>query len=114
MASSTSVPLPGAVLDPLVVVVDRDREDLLGCVLADDVVVEELPDLPGLQQLVEGELGAFGQLLLDDLVAEIDALVTDVDAGAGDQLLDLLLGLPAERALEELAAFSELCHAAVP
>jgi hypothetical protein len=30
------------------VVVDRDREDLLGPVLADDVVVEELEDLRGL------------------------------------------------------------------
>jgi hypothetical protein len=35
-------------LHPLVVVVDGDGEDLLGDVLADDVVVEELEDLPGL------------------------------------------------------------------
>ena len=47
----------GAELHPLVVVVDGDREDLLGLVLADDVVVQELVDLTGLGQLVEAQLG---------------------------------------------------------
>ena len=36
------------VLDPPVVVVDRDGQDLLGVVLTDDVIVEERPDLRGL------------------------------------------------------------------
>ena len=85
------VVVAGAVLDPLVVVVDGDREDLLGALLADDVVVEELEHLAGLGELFETELGGLGELFLDDLVAEVDALVADVDAGAGDELLDLLL-----------------------
>ena len=51
-------------------------------VLADDVVVQELVDLTGLGQLVEVQLGGLGELLLDDLVAEVDALVADVDARA--------------------------------
>ena len=68
--------------------------------LADDVVVEEVEDLPGLGQLVEADLGRLGQLLVDDVVAEVDALVADVDAGAGDELLDLLLRLAAEAALD--------------
>ena len=37
-------------VDPLVVVVDRDREDLLGLVLADHVLVERELDLPGVRE----------------------------------------------------------------
>ena len=97
-------------LHALVVVVDRDREDLLRLVLADDVVVQVLVDLTGLGELVEADLGALRELFLDDLVAEVDALVADVDARTGDELLDLLLALPAERALEQIAAVTELGH----
>src|SRR3954469_6226376 len=46
----------------------------------------------------DGERAGAGELLVDDLVAEIDALVADVDAGAGDELLDLPLRLAAEAA----------------
>jgi hypothetical protein len=42
-------PRRGAHLDPLVVVVDGDGQDLLGVVLPDDVVVQELVDLTGLR-----------------------------------------------------------------
>jgi hypothetical protein len=101
-------------LHPLVVVVDRHREDLLGLVLADHVVVEELVDLPGLGELVEVDLGGLGQLLLDDLVAQVDALVADVHAGAGDQLLHLLLRFPAEGALQKVSTVSELGHPLPP
>ena len=81
-------------------VVDRDREGLLGLVLADDVLVEELADLHRLGQLVPLDLLRLGELLLDDLVAQVDALVADVDAGARDELLHLLLRLAAEGALQ--------------
>ena len=106
--SSTSASF-GADLDPLVVVVDGDRQDLLGLVLTDHVLVEERVDLVRLRELVELELGGLGELLLDDLVAEVDALVADVHAGAGDELLDLLLALPAEGALQQVRV-SELRH----
>jgi hypothetical protein len=45
-------------LHPLVVVVDGHGQDLLGGVLADDVVVEELIDLTGFGQFVELQLGS--------------------------------------------------------
>jgi hypothetical protein len=88
-------------VDALVVVVDRDRQDLLGLLLADDVGVELLLDAPWRGEWRRLRLrGArrLEHLLLDDLLAEVDALVADVDALARDQLADLLLALPAERA----------------
>jgi hypothetical protein len=37
-------------------------------------------------------------VLVEDVLAELDALVADVDSGSGDQLVDLVLALPAEGA----------------
>src|SRR4051794_9309323 len=101
-------------LHALVVVVDRDREDLLRLLLPDDVVVQVLVDLARLGQVVEADLGALRELLFDDLVAEVDALVADVDAWTRDELLDLLLALSAERALQQVATVSELGHVPSP
>ena len=69
-------------LHALVVVVDGHRERALGGVLADDVLVEDLVDLARLGEVLEVERRRGGELLVDDLVAEIDALVADVDARA--------------------------------
>src|SRR5690606_28613653 len=84
--------------DPLVVVVDGDREDLLGVLLADDVVVEKALDL---LRRREGHLRAALLplvLLGDDVVAEPNALVADVDGRSCDQLPNLPLRLAAEGA----------------
>ncbi len=97
-------------LHALVVVVDRHRQRALGLFLADHVVVQHVADLARPGQVVEVELDRCGQLLVDDLVAEIDALVADVDAGAGDQLLDLALALAAEAAEQLLVGVGRACH----
>src|SRR6478752_2845683 len=87
-------------VDPLVVVVDGDGEDLLRLLLGDDVLVQLLGDLAGVRELLRlgALLGRLEHLLLDDLLAQVDALVADVHALARDQLADLLLALAAERA----------------
>jgi hypothetical protein len=54
--------------------------------------------------------GGRGQLLVDDLVAEVDALVADVDTGPSDQLLDLALRLAAEAAEELLVRVCRPCQ----
>ena len=58
----------------------------------------------GRGRLSRSSCGGSRQLLVDDLVTEIDALVADVDAGAGDQLLDLPLALAAEAAEQLLVS----------
>ena len=45
-------------------------------------------------------------LLGDDVVAQPDALVADVDRRAGDELLNLFLALSAERAREAGLVFA--------
>ena len=106
------------VLEPhahaLVVVVDRDRERALGLLLGDDVVVQDGVDVERLRKVVEVELGGSGELLVDDLVAEIDALIADVDARSSDQLLDLSLALAAETAQELLVALARPRHPVSP
>jgi hypothetical protein len=92
------------------VVVDGDRKRSLGCVLADHVLVEDLADLARLRQVLQLEDRRRGQLLVDDLVTEIDALVADVDARASDQLLDLALRLAAEAAEELLVGVCRACQ----
>src|SRR5699024_8945629 len=99
-----------------VVVVDRYSERALRGILTDHVLLEEREDLTRLRQLEVGDRAAagLGHALFDDLVAQLDALVADVHTGAGDELLDLLLTLPTERAFEQISAFTDACHARPP
>ena len=109
--SSTSSAVPPAV-DALVVVVDRDRQRLLGALLTDHVLVEDVIDFFGLGNVSEPEIlvDVLVELFLDDLVAELDALVANVDAGAGDQFAHLLLRLAAEAALQLTLLVSKAEH----
>src|SRR5204862_1494846 len=97
-------------LHALVVVVAGDGQRPLGVLLPDDVLVEHVVDLARLGQRLDVERRRSGELLVDDLVTEIDALVADVDAGAGDQLLDLALALAAEAAEQLLVAVARPRH----
>src|SRR5206468_8755380 len=100
------------IIDALVVVVDRDSELLLRPFLADHVEVEELFDLfrfgerAGPLQRSRFILPILG----DDVQADIDALVADVDRRSGDQLLDVTLRFVAEAAPQYVAAVPLLRH----
>ena len=89
-----------AVVEPLVMVVHGDREHALGAVLADHIIVEDLADFgrrrDAVARLDQRRLG----FLADDVVAELDAFIADEHGRPGDQLADLVLRLPAERAVE--------------
>ena len=84
-------------------VVDRHGQDLLRLLLPDDVLVEESLDLLWLGQFAQGgDARLCGvlpplRLVLEDHVAEMDALVADVHPGTGDELGDLILTFPAKR-----------------
>src|SRR5439155_7981119 len=90
------------------------RQRALGLVLADDVLVEDVVDLARLGEVLDVERRRSGELLVDDLVAEVDALVADVDAGARDELLDLALALAAEAAEELFVRVGRPRHGLLP
>src|SRR5688500_12831955 len=97
-------------LDPLVVVVDGDGEGPFGRFLADDVFLQEVENLTGLGQFETAQIGYFREFFFNDLVAELNALVADIDAGPGNELAHLLLALAAERALEQIRALANPSH----
>ena len=86
----------------LVVVVNGDREDPLGVILTNHVVVENLADIswPGdaVARLDKRRL----VLLTDDVHAEFDTFVADKDGRPSDQLPDLMLALATKRAVERI------------
>src|ERR1700732_5413448 len=81
---------------------DRDREYLLGVVLADDIVVEDLADLLRGRNLVARFRQQGLVLLADDVQAKLDALVANVDGRPGNELAHLVLALAAKRAVERV------------
>src|SRR5690348_5156525 len=87
-------------IDALVMIVDRDRQRLLRALLADHILVEYVFDLLGRRDLGYGlgDLPLF--IFRQDLVAERDALVADVDRWPGNEFPDRVLGLSAERAAQ--------------
>ena len=106
----------GLVFEPLVVIMDRDREHLLGVVLADDVVVENLADLLRGRNAVARFRQRRLVLLADDVHAQFDALVANEDGRPGDELAHLVLALAAERAVERVLriAAADLAHFRAP
>src|SRR5262249_60899664 len=87
-------------------------ELLLGPLLADHVQVEELFDFLGFGQ----RAGAFQRawlvlaVLSDDVEADVDAFVTDVDRRPRDQLLDVALALISEATTQYVRAVALLRH----
>ena len=90
----------GPVLVDAVVVVHGYREHLLGVLLADHVVVQNLADVARARHTVPRAHQGRLVLFADDVHAQLDAFIADEDGRAGDQLADLVLALSAERAVE--------------
>ncbi len=87
-------------VEPLVVVVNRHRQNLLGVVLTNHVVVENLADIHRGRHPVTGLDHGVLVLFTDDVHAEFDAFVTDEHSRPGNELPDLVLTLSAERAVQ--------------
>ncbi len=99
------------VAEALVVIVDSNRQDLLGVVLPDHVIVEHFADFARRRHAVlglhEGDLVLFA----NDIHAQFDALIADEHGRTSDQLANFVLAsLPQKEQyrvllLSPLAAF---------
>src|SRR5260370_40423908 len=106
----------GLVVETLVVIMDRDRKHLLGVILTDVIVVKNLVYLLGGRNAI-ARLRQRGFILLaDDVHAQLDALISDEYAPAGDELAHLVLPLAAELAVERILGFvaADLAHLRTP
>jgi hypothetical protein len=88
------------VVEPLVVIVDGDRQHALGVVLADHVIVEDGANLHRRRHAVARLHQRALVLLADDVHAKLDAFIADEHGRSGNQLADFVLALPAEGAVE--------------
>ncbi|EKD38591.1 MAG: hypothetical protein ACD_75C00684G0002 [uncultured bacterium] len=79
-------------------VVHGDRQDLLGELLADDIIVEMLFDFHRLQgnRLLHRSDRDHRFFVLHDLVAQLYALITDKYIRSRNQLADVILMFAAE------------------
>src|SRR3984885_7055607 len=102
----------GLTIEPLVVVMDGDREHLLGMALADHVVVQDLADFLRRRNPVARLHQRGFVFLANDVHAELNAFVADEDGRARDQLPDFVLALAAERAIQRVlgVAGANLTH----
>jgi hypothetical protein len=106
----------GLMIEPLVVIVNGDREHLLGVILADHVVVENLADFLRRRDAVARLHQRGFVLLADDIHAQFDAFITDEDGRSRNQLADLVLALAAERTVERVLriAAADFAHSLSP
>src|SRR5580704_8229255 len=97
-------------------IVDSDREHLLGMVLTDDVVVEDFADVLRGRNTVARFRQRRLALITDDIPAQFDAFVANEDRRSGDELAHLALALAAERAVERVLRFAaaDFAHFRVP
>ncbi|MCY1406321.1 hypothetical protein D9M71_215830 [compost metagenome] len=104
LAELDIVALLVALIQALVVVVDRYRQNFLSAFLTNDVLVQDAADFFGRRQFMRTAFGlGFLHLLADDVVAQVDALVADKDRGAGNQFAYFMLAFATEGAIEQFA-----------
>ena len=106
----------GLMVEALVMVVDRDREDLLGVVLPDHIVVKNLAYLFGGRNPVTRLHQRGFVLLADDVHAQLDALVANEHRRSGDELAHLVLALAAERTIQGVLGITaaDFAHSSSP
>src|SRR5437588_10011063 len=86
--------------------VNRDGQALFSFVLTDDVLVQEILNLAGFWKRRARGYRLSLLIVGNDLVADVNALIADVNRGTGDEFLDFVLRLAAKRAAQRVIGSS--------
>src|SRR5699024_3838186 len=89
-------------MNALVVVIDGNRQCRFGSFLTNDVVVKVRVDFLRGGQDEFTALSDLGKFFFNYLVAQLDALITNVNTGSGDEFTHLLLSLPTKGTLQQI------------
>ena len=85
-------------LEAFVMLINRDRKAFLRLVLPDHIFIQKTLDLLRLRQRGPRRDRRRLLVIIDDLVADVDALIANINARAGDQLSDVVLRFAAKGA----------------
>jgi len=93
-------------LETLVMVVHRYRQDALGSGLADHVLIQQFGNFLRCRQVGFGARDRLhaGGFVANDVVAQINTFVADEDGWTCNQFLDFVLAFSAERAVKQFLA----------
>src|SRR6185436_16827978 len=83
-------------LNALVVLINRNSQPLLGFILSNHILVKKAFDLARFGQRRTSGYRLSLLIIGDDLVADVDTLIADVDRRAGNEFLNFVLGFTAE------------------
>src|SRR6516164_4475678 len=85
-------------------------------ILANDVIIEILVDLPRRRDAVAGFAESGLGLLANDILAQLNAFIADEHRRPRDELTHLVLALTAERAIERILGIAacDLGHSCLP
>src|SRR6516162_9144914 len=83
-------------------------------ILANDVIIENLVDLPRRRDAVAGFAESGLGLLANDILAQLNAFIADEHRRPRDELTHLVLALTAERAIERILGIAHSCLPSLP
>src|ERR1043166_1532273 len=86
--------------------IDGNRQTLLGFILSDYIFVEEAFDFVWFGQRRPRRHRLSLLIVADDLVADVDAFIADVNRRPGNELLHFILRLAAERTSQRVVGSS--------
>ena len=103
-------------LDPLIMIVNRNRQDLLGPFLADNILVQDILYFVGFWKFSGiGPHGLFKLGFLSyDIVAEFYTLVAYVNCGSCNQLFNFILTFPAKGTDQVIGSVISSTHLGPP